>query len=61
MIARVYLSPQSTMIVKQLLETGLYGSNMSRVCERIVEEKLREFVVIPKLRLPRERNVWRKP
>lgn len=55
MIAKVYLSPQSTSLVKQLLETGLYGGNLSEVCQRIVYEKLRELIDIPKLRLPRPR------
>lgn len=51
MIAKVYLSAQSAEIVKRLLCTGLYGSTMSAVCQRIVEEKLRDFVIIRKLRL----------
>lgn len=55
MISRVYLSPQSTSLVKQLLSTGLYGSTMSQVCQRIVEEKLREFIAVDKLRFPRPR------
>jgi hypothetical protein len=54
-IAKVYLSRQSAVIVKQLLSTGLYGSSLSEVCERLVYEKLREFVDVPKLRLERER------
>lgn len=56
MIAKVYLSRQSTVIVKQLLSTGLYGSGLSEVCERLVYEKLCEFVDIPKLKLELERE-----
>jgi len=59
MIAKVYLSSQSTMLVRQLLSTGLYGASLSHVCQRIIEEKLREFVEVPKLVLRSERNLRR--
>jgi hypothetical protein len=53
MIATIYLSAQSKSIVKQLLSTGLYGANLTDVCQRLLEEKLREFIVVPKLGLER--------
>jgi hypothetical protein len=51
MIAKIFLSRQTTELVKRLLSTGLYGASISEVCQRIVEEKLRDFIVVRKLRV----------
>ena len=46
----ITFSPQTDAIVRQLLEYGIYGRTFGEVVRRIVDQKLTEFAVAPKMR-----------